>query len=79
MVNSEHLETTSTATETTLSADNQVNEEELKRPRRVLKTHRKSTDDSKTMLSIPPKKTENVKAIDDFDDSITTESLKVNR
>jgi len=53
--------------------------EELKRPRRVLKTHRKSTDDSKALLSLPPKKTENVNTIDDFDESITTESLKVNR
>ncbi|CAI2166843.1 17596_t:CDS:2 [Funneliformis geosporum] len=73
-IETDHLENTSTATaETTLAGDNQLNEES-KRPRRVLKTHRKSVDDSKTSSSLPPKKTENT--IDDLDESITTESLK---
>lgn len=63
--------------ESTVHVDNQLNEE-LKRPRRVLKTHRKSVDDPKAFLPLPPKKNENVD-VDEFDDSITTESLKVNQ
>ena len=43
----------------------------------MLKTHRKSVDDSKPLSSPTPKKIESVDAIDEFDDSITTESLKV--
>ncbi|CAB4391579.1 unnamed protein product [Rhizophagus irregularis] len=70
---SENLDTTTTV-ESTVHVDNQLNEE-LKRPRRVLKTHRKSVDDPKTLSSLPPKKNENVD-VDEFDDSITTESLK---
>ncbi|GES85190.1 apoptotic chromatin condensation inducer in the nucleus-like [Rhizophagus clarus] len=69
---SENLDTTTTTVDSTLH-DNQSNEE-LKRPRRVLKTHRKSVDDSKALTSLPPKKNEN--DVDEFDDSITTESLK---
>jgi hypothetical protein len=45
----------------------------------VLKTHRRSIDDLKAFSSLPPKKIENVDAIDEFDDTITTESLKVNK
>ncbi|CAG8606441.1 8228_t:CDS:2 [Funneliformis mosseae] len=72
----EHLDNTSTTVaEATIAVDNQLNEGS-KRPRRVLKTHRKSVDESKASSSFPPKKTENINTIDDFDESITTESLK---
>ncbi|CAG8574716.1 1008_t:CDS:2, partial [Cetraspora pellucida] len=51
--------------------------EELKKPRRVLKTHRKSIDDTKGVSStdLPPPSLMTT-VVDEDDDSITTDSLK---
>ncbi|CAG8745034.1 10992_t:CDS:2, partial [Racocetra persica] len=51
--------------------------EELKKPRRVLKTHRKSIDDTKGVSStdLPPPSLMTT-VVDEEDDSITTDSLK---
>ncbi|CAG8503037.1 3701_t:CDS:2, partial [Acaulospora colombiana] len=59
----------SSSTEVNLVANDQLSEE-LKKPRRVLKTHRKSIDESKDSSS------KLLSSLDEEEFSITTDSLK---